>query len=41
MAHEFHLDNTITQSMVNFSERKLYGDLFGAIYELEKIMILY
>ena len=41
MAHEFLLNNTITQSMANFSECKLYGDLFRAIYELEKIMILY
>lgn len=41
MAHEFILNNAITQSMANFSERKLYGDLFRAIYELEQIIILY
>lgn len=41
MAHEFLLNNAITQSIANFSERKLYGDLFRAIYELEQIIILY
>lgn len=41
MAHEFLLNNAITQSMANFSERKLYGNLFRAIYELEQIIILY
>ena len=41
MAHEFLLNNAITQSMANFSGRKLYGDLFRAIYELEQIIILY
>ncbi|OOV87952.1 hypothetical protein [Oceanospirillum linum] len=41
MAHEFLLNNAITQSMANFSERKLYGDLFRAIYEIEQIIILY
>lgn len=41
MTHEFLLNNAITQSMANFSERKLYCDLFRAIYELEQIIILY
>lgn len=41
MAHEFLLNNAITQSLANFSERKLYEDLFRAIYELEQIIILY
>lgn len=41
MAHEFLLNNAITQSMANFSERKTYGDLFRAIYELEQLIILY
>lgn len=41
MAHEFLLNNAITQSMANFSECELYGDLFRAIYELEQIIILY
>jgi len=27
--------------MANFSERKLYGNLFRAIYELEQIIIFY
>lgn len=41
MAHEFLANNAISQSIANFSDRKLYGDLFRAIYELEKIIILY
>lgn len=41
MAHEFLVNNAITRSIANFSERKLYGDLFRAIYELEQIIILY
>ena len=41
MAHEFLVNNAITQSIANFSERKLYGDLFRAVYELEQIIILY
>jgi hypothetical protein len=41
IAHEFLLNNAITKSIANFSERKLYGDLFRAIYELEQIIILY
>lgn len=41
IAHEFLANNAITQSMANFSDRKLYGDLFRASYELEQIIILY
>lgn len=41
MAHEFLLNSAITQSIVGFSERKVRGDLFRAIYELEQIIILY
>jgi hypothetical protein len=41
IAHEFLVNNAITQSIANFSERKLYGDLFRAIYELEQIIVLY
>jgi hypothetical protein len=41
MAHEFLVNNAITKSIANFSDRKLYGDLFRAIYELEKIIILF
>lgn len=41
MAHEFLANNAISQSITNFSDRKLYGDLFRAIYELEQIIILY
>ncbi len=41
IAHEFLANNAITKSIANFSDRKLYGDLFRAIYELEQIIILY
>lgn len=41
IAHEFLVSNAITQSLASFSERKLYGDFFRAIYELEQIIILY
>jgi hypothetical protein len=41
IAHEFLVNNAITKSIANFSDRKLYGDLFRAIYELEQIIILY
>lgn len=41
IAHEFLANNAITQSMVNFSDRKLYGALSRANYELEQIIILY
>lgn len=41
IAHEFLLNNAITKSFANFAERKLYGDLFHAIYELEQIIVLY
>ena len=41
MAHEFLINTEITRSIVNFSDRKLYGDLFRALYELEQIIILH
>lgn len=41
MAHEFLANNAITQSIANFSDIMLYGDLFRALYELEQIIILY
>lgn len=41
MAHEFLLNTSISRSIANFSEHKLYGDLFRAIYELEQIIILH
>lgn len=41
MAHNFLVNNALTQSIANFSDRKLYGELFRAIYELEQIIILY
>lgn len=41
MAHEFLVNHAITKSIANFSVRKLYGDLFRAIYELEQVIILY
>lgn len=41
MAHEFLVNTEITRSIANFSDRKLYGDLFRALYELEQIIILH
>ncbi|QWU99776.1 hypothetical protein [Francisella salimarina] len=41
MAHEILLNTGITKLISNFSERKLHGNLFRAIYELEQIIILY
>jgi len=41
MAHEFLVNAEITRSIANFSDRKFYGDLFRALYELEQIIILH
>ena len=41
MVHEFLINTEITRSIGNFSDRKLYGDLFLALYEIEKIIILH
>ena len=41
IAHEFLLNNLIAKSLGDFSDRKLYGDLFRAICELEQIIIIY
>lgn len=41
MAHEFLINAEIIRSTANFSERKIYGDLFHALYEIEQIIILY
>ena len=41
MAHEFLVNTEIIRSIANFSERKLYGDLFRALYEIEQIIILH
>jgi hypothetical protein len=41
IAHELLVNNAITMSIASFSDRKLYGDLFRGIYELEQIIILY
>ena len=41
IAHELLVNNAITMSLANFSNRKLYGDFFRALYELEHIIILY
>ena len=41
MAHEFLVNTEIIRSIANFSERKLYGDLFRALYEIEQVIILY
>uniref|UniRef100_UPI0005939D94 hypothetical protein n=1 Tax=Chromobacterium haemolyticum TaxID=394935 RepID=UPI0005939D94 len=41
MAHEFLVNIEITRSIINFSDQKIYGDLFRGLYELEQIIILY
>ena len=41
IAHELLVNNALTMSLANFSDRKLYGDLFRGIYELEQIIFLY
>ncbi|MCG3784898.1 hypothetical protein [Delftia acidovorans] len=41
MAHEFLVNNQITRSITTFSNRKLYGDLFRALYEIEQMIILH
>ena len=41
MAHEFLVNTEIARSIANFSERKLYGDLFRALYEIEQVIILH
>lgn len=41
IAHEFLVDTAITKSIAGFSDRKLYGNLFRALYELEQIIVLY
>ncbi len=41
IAHDLLVNNAITMSIASFSDRKLYGDLFRGIYELEQIIILY
>ena len=41
MAHEFLVNTEIIRSIANFSERKLNGDLFRALYEIEQIIILH
>ncbi len=41
MAHEFLVNTEITRSIANFSDHKLYGDLFHALYEIEQIIILH
>ncbi|MGB4925454.1 MAG: hypothetical protein WBP25_03030 [Giesbergeria sp.] len=41
MAHEFLVNTEIIRSIANFSERKLYGDLFRALYEIEQVIILH
>ena len=40
MAHEFLVNTEIIRSIANFSERKLYGDLFRALYEIEQVISL-
>lgn len=41
MAHAFLADMVITRSVANFSDRKAYGPLWRATYELEQIIVLY
>ena len=41
IAHELLVNNAITKSIANFSDRKLYGDFFRGVYELEQIIVLY
>ena len=41
MAHELLVNNAITTSLANFSDRKLTGDLFRGIYELEQFIFIY
>lgn len=41
IAHDLLVNNAITMSIASFSDRKLYGDFFRGIYELEQIIILY
>ena len=41
IAHELLVNNAITKSIANFSDRKLYGDFFRGIYELEQIIVLH
>lgn len=41
MAYEFLVNTEITRSIANFSDHKLYGDLFHALYEIEQIIILH
>jgi len=41
MAHEFLVNTEITRSIAKFSDRKLYGDLFRGLYELEQIIVFH
>lgn len=41
MAHEFLANSVATQSIANFSDRMLYGDLFKSLYDIEQIIIIY
>lgn len=41
MAHEFLVNSAITGSIANFSGRRLHGDLFRALYELEQIILIH
>ena len=40
-AHEFLVNHAITKSVATFTDRKLYGDLYRAMYQLERIIILF
>lgn len=41
MAHEFFVNIQLSHTFANFSEHKLYGDLFRALYALEQVIIIH
>ena len=41
IAHELLANNAITQSLANFSPRKLYGNFYRGFFELEQIIFLF
>lgn len=41
IAHELLVNNAITKSAANFSNRKLYGDFYRGVYELEQLIVVY
>ncbi|MEK9501626.1 hypothetical protein WI372_11600 [Gemmatimonadota bacterium DH-20] len=41
MAHEFLVSSAITRSIAKCSGRRLHGDLFRALYEVEQIILIH